>query len=262
MSSGSKIRSESMWQRISKWLRYDQSEPIMVFTPEPTLAPINTRREIVEPIVVPAQGGALTFVLDVVCHWRSESLGHDAHRERSTEYWSRVHRDIRLRSRQIASKFPPHHVEEMQSAVNGWADATTWKFDTGQSTLTCNATISVGPDDRIRDRLIQHWRQLIDIDNENEQSARRADRAGELTKRWSSILAELRKDPMSASAAQMTQQQLAEVVATFGAGQAGAMRELIDLLDHLKRGEAMGQYEFIEVFDQVINKLKEQQGLD
>ncbi len=253
------------WSRLSTWLShlFAPLEPVPVPTPEPVGA-LTLRRDLAGPIVVPARGYVYDFQIHAVLTWMSDGLRRDELVTWSQRFTPRARHALSRLAANATRNFPAHRARDVEVELNRALTGKPWCFQHGDITVRCRADVSVRLDDRVKEYLQPSWEKRIKMEADHEVSLRRAQLADQLSRRWLSIMDNLRGSPAAASAARLADKELAEVMRDLSVEQRETTGRLMSLLEEAIRNNGrsdggVGQYEVAEVFD-LLNQMIRQQA--
>jgi hypothetical protein len=252
------------WARALAWLR----ERFMPVEPAPAPQPVGAltlRRRMPEPVVVPAKGYVFDFQLHAIFTWISDGLPFDQLDACSHQFMPRARQALSRLASQTAGDLPPHRARDLEVALNRAFDGKSWHYRRGDATVRCRAEVWVRLDDRVKEYLQPSWEKQIKMEADHEVNLRRAELVDQLSRRWLSILDNLRGSPAAPSAAQLTDKEFAEEMRKLAGEQRDAVDRLLSMMEETlqngRSGGGLGEYEVAEGFDLLNQALRRQAGL-
>ncbi|HEY2947355.1 MAG TPA: hypothetical protein VGJ53_02985 [Micromonosporaceae bacterium] len=234
-------------------------EPDVLPPPPPPPGELHERRRGPQPIAAPAMGDAFSFQVYADYSWRSTGLYPDELRVSIERHTAEVHNGLRELITNAAREFPPHHVSKLQARLDEALTSRVWRFDRDVRALSCRAQVRVAPDDRVRQRLQPYWEKVIEMECEHQLGMRRAELVEELTKRWSTVLEDLRDKPLTPHAARLTEEQFASVFERLISERHDALQEVIRILQDASRDHREGglqQTEIVQTYDSLLRAVR------
>jgi hypothetical protein len=227
--------------------------------PPPPPEPLHERRRGPQPITAPALGDAFSFRAYADYSWQSIGLYPEELRESIERHTAEVHNGLRELTVTLAREFPPHHVMQLQAKLDEALATKVWRFDRDVRHLSCKVKVRVAPDDRVRQRLEPYWEKIIEMECEHELGMRRAELVEQLTRRWSEVLRELHRNPLTPHAARLAEEQFASVFERLISERHDALQEVIRILQDASRDHRDGrlpQDEIVKTYDGVLQTLR------
>ncbi|MEH0982591.1 hypothetical protein [Micromonospora sp. CPCC 205556] len=200
------------------------------------------RRDVVGPIVLPAQGYVFGFTVRASLTWSCKGVGPDV------LHWYAHHfrPDVIQRVKRIAAgqarRLPPHRAGELETALQRALteeDPPPWTYQRGDLVFECLPEMSVRLEDRVRQVLQPHWERLIELELQNELYTRRARYAERLNRRWVAMMNEFVGHPTAGEAAETFKEELDRARQHMMAEQEAAAQWSRDLLRDRQRHEGI-----------------------
>jgi hypothetical protein len=264
--------SVSKWLRFSAWLGrvwrafvayFNPPEPISVAPISPAPAPppppppgqLRARRRLDTPMVVPAQGYTFNFHVHATLIWNSDGLYQEQLSSAVNSQMPYAIRRLKAMAASYARHHRPHRARELELDLQDALEKEgAWKYHWGGAALTCRPYIWVELEERVKEAVRPYWEEVIKLDCDHDLQMRRARHAERLSKQWTTILTNLMGSPVADGAAEMTEKDLAEVVAKLVAEQRAAADKLEDLMS--KKVEEGDTFERSEHFDALKERLE------
>jgi hypothetical protein len=259
---------DGRWRRLLNWWRsrFGPSAP-QVLTPPPMSVPevVTLRREVHDPLLVPAQGDAFDFHVFPTLSWEANQMSHDELRYRVDRLMHWALGVVREQATDRARGFAPHRAYDLERALNAEFANRSWPVGARGSIPRFRARVRVLPDPQVRRQLQPYWEQRIQLEWEHELAKLRSDQVDQMTRRWREVLANLEQDPVTAHAARLIEQQrFAEVFAEFVEERRRVVPDLVKLLEEAVKGHGdlqMGPSEYTEAWDLALRTYRRQYGL-
>jgi hypothetical protein len=245
-----------VWRAFLGLFRIPEPDPIPIMPISPPAPPppppppgrLRGRRRLQRPLVVPASGYIFTFQVHATLVWVSENLPPELLNSAIDELMPYVTRRLKAVAAQHSRQHPPHRAREFETALQQELTTTApWTHTWGEATLTCRPHIWVELEEQVKQAVRPYWEELIKLDCAHDVQMRRAEYAEELSRHWTTVLTGLLDSPVAGGAADMTETQLAEVVAKIVAEQRAAAEKLEDLMT--KKVDAGDSFERSEHFE-------------
>lgn len=249
---------DSIRHRLACWVRgLFPSPPI-----PPAFGELAAYRRLANPIAVLAQGDAFEFQICVTLVWRSNGVDRETLRNQADSGTAQVLAELRQRAAKLARGYLPHRAGELEDKLNQEPIRCMWTLERGAGAVTCQADVTVLPDERVRESLQPIWQRRVTMESEHDLALRRADLVRQLTEAWTATIEKLQNNPLTAHAAQLTEDRFGDVFGNMLATRGEAADKLIGLLqkaisDHQK----IGLYEFTEAYDAALKSYEKQAGL-
>lgn len=247
--------------RLGQWLR-------SVFGPleqQPEEPPgqLSLRRDLPDPINVPAREYVYHFRVYPTFIWTSEDLHLEELDAWSQQFTSRARHDLGRIAANVSRNHAAHRPRAFEVELNRVLAGTPLTYERSGVHLTCQGTTCVRLDSRVSDYLRPFWEQRIKMEAEHDLRVRRAELVDQLNQRWLAIFDRLKQGPPTQAAARLTDKEFAEVVRELAAERKAAVDQLMQFAEQYQGGaaSAFGQYEFAETFDRLNDALREQAGL-
>lgn len=257
--------ADSLCARVRHWWRELSRpvtpEPIVTLPAPPPLAELVVRREVREPILVPAQGDAFDFRVHPAYTWTGRSASYSELRQRVDGYLDWAGGIVREQSADLARQHEPHRSHELERALNAHFAGRIWPRTSDVPQFTVQ--VRVLPDQRIREQLRPYWEQRIRLECDHNLATLRARQAEELTSRWREVLRALEDDPVARHAARLTEKQFAQVFGEYADERRRLPMELAELLRDALKGHhdlGLGPSEYTEAWDAAIRAHQRQYG--
>ncbi|WP_229688296.1 hypothetical protein [Micromonospora yangpuensis] len=215
-----------------------------------------------EPILVPAKGDAFDFRLRVMYVWTAEHMTYPELQARAQYHLPWAGGVLWEQAIDLARQFEPHRAHDLEKALNERLAARRWFPSDKLPRLTVRAWVS--PDERVRELLQPYWTERLGLECQHELQKLRAAHAVELTRLWRAALESLEDVPVMAYAAQLTNEQFAEVFGRYVAERRGTVPELVDLLREAVRGHndlGLGPSEYTQAWDLALRTYQQRHGL-
>lgn len=257
-------RRPGLLRRFANWLFGPVEPPPEPEEEEPPGA-LSRRKDVLDPIEVPALGDAFNFRIGGVFTWYSEGLTPDQLEYWMSRYTPRARRTLREATADVARTYGPHQASELQDELNQSLAAKSWSQTEDGVTLRYTVRVRVDPDERVREQLRPFWEKRIQMEAEHELGKRRADLVDELTQKWSTILERLEEDPHNRHAARLSEEEFARVLGDFVTERREGIRQIIDLLrDAVNRHGTLdlGPSEYTRAWDAALRSFQRQYGVD
>lgn len=265
---------QGWWTRFRAWLARVLAALRAAFAPledvpppepvEVPAGPISQRRALSQPIIVPARGFVFTVQIYVWITWHADSMTDDLLDSWSQHFTPRARRDLARDAADLARHFHPHQAAELEINLNRRLGSSFRTYARSGMVLRARPDFRVRLDDEVKAQLRPAYLQRLKMESEHEVALRRAQMLDQLTHRWVTVIERLRRSPLSAAAARLTDDMLARILdqlvvderagvdllaqrlrdAIHGSNRVGQplepheADEIIDLLNEALRGEA------------------------
>ncbi|RKT54259.1 hypothetical protein [Saccharothrix australiensis] len=225
-----------------------------------------------EPVVVYAEGGILTFRLLPTFRWSSSAVGYDELVGLAARYHGAARSTLLDRVWTTARGHRPDDLAAAEDAINEVL-AREWCFDDEHhGRIGYRSSVRALLDPQLREHILPAEKRRLDLVFDHDLAMLRADHVEERTARWLAAIARLEdagpldghaRQLLVPFAANLADQQFAEVMHALGAKRGQLARDLVSVLrlartDH----EGVGLYEFANAYDKAVRAFCRQMGLD
>ncbi|MEV1132219.1 hypothetical protein [Agromyces sp. NPDC049794] len=163
---------------------------------------LTERREVSDPIIVPAQGHVFTFTVHAAFTWSARGLRPDLLAWFARYFTPQAVERLTHLAEELSRSTPPARAADLEVALQRTLrDQDPWRYERGDVVVTCRPDAWVRLDERVRRTLQPYWERRVRLECQYEEYLRRARYAEQLTRRWASILDEVAESPGGAGSA-------------------------------------------------------------
>jgi len=209
-----------------------------------------------------AAGDVFEFRASLVLWWQATRLTNAELAEAAGHFDGTAHSLVGQLLGRKAHRFEPSDAFELEQEINQELAAEQFMFTYRRATVHCLAQTRVALDREIRDALRAPSLERMTMELQHGNAMRRADLVEERLQRWSKLLDALQSDPLAASAARLTEAELASVVSELTDQQAATLKDQLDaLVTSVANGPPKaGTYEWAQVVDHTVAALNARLG--
>jgi hypothetical protein len=254
----------SVWQRIKRWFVGDPVSPTPVLPPPPPPPPVEVKYRPPEQntsAAALAKGEVYEFRVFADVEWSTNAMSYHELVRQAGLRAATVTDDVRRRVWDEARRHAPHEAAEAEREIR--KKLGSWCYETDHGTIRCEPTVRVLPDVRVQKHLTPYVLRSISEDREAALGHERAALLEKLVARWREVLLELRVSPVTLSAAQLSDQSLANVLGGLANHRRGSTLELVQVLEQAtKDHEQLGMFEFAEMYATAIAAFRRQMEIE
>ncbi|MGN9811520.1 hypothetical protein ACTMSW_19460 [Micromonospora sp. BQ11] len=163
---------------------------------------LTERREVGNPITVPAQGHVFTFTVHAAFTWSAQGVRPDVLAWYARYFTPQAVERLTHLATERSRSTPPARAADLEVALQrALRSQDPWRYERGDVVLTCRPDAWVRLDERVRRTLQPYWERRVRLECQYEEYLRRARYAEQLTRRWASILDEVADAPGGAGSA-------------------------------------------------------------
>ncbi|GIF38238.1 hypothetical protein [Actinoplanes xinjiangensis] len=266
------IARTGLWTRFCAWLGrmwraflapFGEPEPMPVIPLSPAPAPppppppgvLRGRRRLPSPLVVPANGYVFNFHVQATFVWAADGLYQDELTSSIDALMPYATRRLKALAARLSRLHSPHRAREFEAELQRELQQSgPWSLTWRGATLSCDPHVWVELDEHVKEAIRPYWEQIIKLDFEHDVQMRRAEYAERLSRQWTTILTDLMVSPVAGGAAEMTENELAEVVRKIVDEQRATAEKLEELMT--RKVDGGDTFERTEHFDALLERLQ------
>ncbi|WP_319462350.1 hypothetical protein [Micromonospora sp. RTP1Z1] len=227
-----------LWRSTIDALR--ETGPVSGATSAPSApsGPLTERLDTPVPIRVSGQGRTFNFHIHARCVWSSWDLHREALLSYAHYYLPDAVRKLTRLAAKHAADFPAHRAAELEVALErALSETGPWRYQRGDTLVTCQPHVSVDVDERVRKVVLPYWEKLVKLDCEFDLDRRRAEYADRLGRQRATGAENVTDGAAAGEAARTTGENRAGDVRRMAAELRAAAQRLEDVLRRTPRDD-------------------------
>jgi hypothetical protein len=218
------------------------------------------RRDPDEPLSVPSTGDCYRFTVEYHVTWSATGMTRDALRDRISTHSASVKHDLVDRIWPVGRDFEPHDAVGAEKRMNevlgsGWCYGV-------RGEVACAVRVRVTCDERIREKQLSYYEQLVGMDSQHMLNLRRLGHVKVELGEWRTLIEDFGEALTVVHAARLVDEDVSTVLKSLAAARKASAGDLVTVLhkatrDHLQ----VGLYEFAQAYDLAVRSYMQQQGL-
>jgi hypothetical protein len=230
-----------------------------------TTAPITVseRRDSPRPLVVPAEGGVFTFLVDYELTFTARGLSQRTLAERAESYLASAERSLLNTIWPVGRNHLPQRPDLAEAGMNEVL-RTSWCYEENDlPVVLCSARVYVRASPEVIDRQTPLWHRLVELDAHHRVELQRLSVVDDLLTRWVQLVERFGSGPAVVNAAHMVDTDVAKVLYGLAQDRLSTAQELAQVLQKAREShQFVGLYEFANAYDKALRSFELQAGLE